>query len=76
MIFGRWSPVGAWGGALVFGLGSSVTTMLSVARPDIPSQLPQLLPYLLTMVVLAGYAGRAVPPAASGQPYDCERRMS
>ena len=72
MIFGRWSPLGAWGGALTFGLGSAVTTAVSVFRPDIPSQLPQMLPYLLTLVVLAGFAGRAVPPAALGVPYEQE----
>lgn len=72
MIFGRWSPLGAWGGALIFGLGSAITTSLGIFRPDIPSQFPQMLPYLLTMAVLAGFAGRAVAPAASGQPYENE----
>jgi simple sugar transport system permease protein len=72
MIFGRWTPLGAWGGALIFGLGSTATTTLGILRPDIPSQFPQMLPYLLTMLVLAGFAGRAVPPAASGQPYEKE----
>ena len=70
MIFGRWTPLGAWGGALLFGLGSAVTTTVSIFRPDIPSPLPQMLPYVLTMAVLAGYAGRATPPAASGLPYE------
>jgi simple sugar transport system permease protein len=70
MIFGRWSPIGAWAGALTFGLGSAATTTVAIFRPDLPSQLPQLLPYLLTIVVLAGVAGRAVPPAASGVPYE------
>jgi simple sugar transport system permease protein len=72
MIFGRWSPLGAWVGALTFGLGSAVTTAVSVFRPDIPSQLPQMVPYVLTVAVLAGFAGRAVPPAASGVPYEEE----
>jgi len=73
MIFGRWTPLGAWGGALIFGLGSTATTALGIFRPDIPSPFPQMFPYLLTMVVLAGVAGRAVPPAACGQPYEKER---
>ena len=68
MIFGRWTPFGAWGGALIFGLGSTVTTTLGIFRPDLPSQFSQMLPYLLTMVVLAGFASRALPPAASGSP--------
>jgi len=70
MIFGNWSPLGAFVGALIFGLGSSVTSTISIFRPDIPSQFPQMLPYLLTMIVLTGVVGRATPPAADGQPYE------
>ena len=70
MIFGNWSPLGALIGALIFGLGSSMTSQISIFRPDIPSQLPQMLPYILTMIVLAGIVGRATPPAADGQPYE------
>jgi ABC-type uncharacterized transport system permease subunit len=70
MIFGNWTPFGALLGALIFGLGSSVTSILSIFRPDIPSQFPQMLPYVLTMVVLAGLGGRATPPAADGTPYE------
>jgi simple sugar transport system permease protein len=72
MIFGKWTPFGSLLGALIFGVGSSVQTTISIFRPDIPSQIPQMLPYLLTMAVLAGAMGRAVPPAADGQPYDKE----
>jgi len=53
-----------------FGLGNTITTTLSFNRPDIPSQLPQMLPYLLTIFVLTGFVGRATPPAADGQPYE------
>lgn len=70
MIFGKWNPFGALLGALIFGLGNSVTATVSIFRPDIPSQIPQMLPYLLTIVVLTGVVGRAVPPAADGQPYE------
>ncbi len=70
MIFGNWTPFGALAGALIFGLGNTITTTVSIFRPDIPSQLPQMLPYLLTIVVLAGFVGRATPPAADGQPYE------
>jgi simple sugar transport system permease protein len=70
MIFGKWMPFGALLGALIFGLGSSVTTIISIFRPDIPSQIPQMLPYILTMAVLAGVMGRATAPAADGQPYE------
>jgi general nucleoside transport system permease protein len=70
MIFGKWNPFGALIGALIFGLGSSVTTTLSYNRPDIPSQLPQMLPYLLTIIVLTGVIGRSIPPAAENTPYE------
>jgi general nucleoside transport system permease protein len=70
MIFGKWSPFGALLGALIFGLGSSVTSTVSIFRPDIPSQIPQMLPYLLTIIVLTGVVGRAIPPAADGEAYE------
>ncbi|MEW5719121.1 MAG: ABC transporter permease [Chloroflexota bacterium] len=70
MIFGNWSPFGALGGALIFGLGNTITTTISIFRPDIPSQIPQMLPYVLTILVLTGFVGRAIPPAADGQPYE------
>ncbi len=70
MIFGNWMPIGALVGALIFGLGNSLNSILSFSRPDIPSQFPQMLPYLLTMIVLTGVVGRATPPAADGQPYE------
>jgi simple sugar transport system permease protein len=70
MIFGKWMPFGALAGALIFGLGTSVTATISIFRPDIPSQIPQMLPYILTIIVLTGVVGRATPPAADGQPYE------
>jgi simple sugar transport system permease protein len=70
MIFGKWMPFGAMLGALIFGLGTSITSTLSIFRPDIPSQIPQMLPYILTIIILAGAMGRAVSPAADGKPYE------
>lgn len=70
MIFGKWTPYGALFGAIIFGLGSSITTTISIFRPDIPSQFPQMLPYILTIIVLTGVVGRAYPPAASGKVYE------
>ena len=67
MIFGRWTPLGAWGGALFSAWAAPSRRRSASSGPDIPSQFPQMLPYLLTMVVLAGFAA-AVPPAASGSP--------
>jgi simple sugar transport system permease protein len=70
MIFGNWTPFGSLAGALIFGLGNTITTTVSIFRPDIPSQIPQMLPYFLTILVLTGFVGRAIPPAADGQPYE------
>lgn len=70
MIFGKWNPFGALMGALIFGLGNSVTSTVSIFRPDIPSQIPQMLPYILTIIVLTGVVGRATPPAAEGKVYE------
>jgi simple sugar transport system permease protein len=70
MIFGNWTPFGALAGALIFGLGNTINTTVSIFRPDIPSQIPQMLPYILTILVLTGFVGRAIPPAADGQPYE------
>lgn len=73
MIFGRWTPFGAWGAALLFGLAVAAQTQLQFFGLDfIPHQFVGILPYVLTIVVLAGVAGRARPPAAVGQPYEKE----
>ncbi|HEY9642050.1 MAG TPA: ABC transporter permease [Coleofasciculaceae cyanobacterium] len=77
MIFGRWTPLGAFGTSLLFGLGTaiqiraaSLTSAASSGLALIPTQLYQAIPYLLTIIVLAGFGGKATPPAASGQPYE------
>jgi len=70
MIFGKWTPLGAWGAALLFGLATAVQTQLQFAEKlDIPHQFIGMLPYLLTVAVLAGFVGRARPPEALGTPY-------
>lgn len=70
MIFGKWTPFGAWGAALLFGLATAVQTQLQFAEKlDIPHQFIGMLPYLLTVAVLAGFVGRAQPPQALGTPY-------
>lgn len=73
MIFGRWTPLGSWGAALLFGLAVAAQTQLQFFGLDfIPHQFVGMMPYILTIVVLAGVAGRARPPAAVGQPYEKE----
>jgi general nucleoside transport system permease protein len=69
MIFGKWTPFGAWGAALLFGVAEAIPTALQLQGINVPFQIVGLLPYVLTIVVVAGAVGRAVPPAADGQPY-------
>jgi simple sugar transport system permease protein len=70
MIFGNWTPFGAFGASLIFGFAESLQGKLSVLRVPIPSQFLLMAPYIATMIALAGVVGRAVPPAADGQPYE------
>ena len=71
MIFGKWHPLGTLGAALFFGLAQT----LSIAGGNIPyiQNIPpvilQILPYVLTILALAGFIGKAVAPKASGVPY-------
>ncbi len=69
VIFGRWNPVGALLGSLFFGATEALELMLQAQGVDIPYQFLLMLPYVLTMIVLAGAMGKAKPPAAEGIPY-------
>jgi simple sugar transport system permease protein len=69
MIFGKWTPLGAWGAALLFGVAEALPVTLQIQGINVPFQLVGLLPYVLTIVVLAGVIGRAAAPAAIGVPY-------
>jgi simple sugar transport system permease protein len=69
MIFGNWNPLGALAGALLFGLSDALQIKLQIVGVEVPYQFLGMLPYLVTMIVLAGVMGRARPPAASGRPY-------
>jgi simple sugar transport system permease protein len=70
MIFGKWKPIGAFGGALLFGFVDALQIKLQIAGINVPYQFLSIAPYIVTMVVLAGFIGRAVPPAALGQSYE------
>jgi len=83
LIFGRWTPVGALGAALLFTASEGVQRLIRFAPPEgplgdflsgVPSQFYGALPYLITIIVLAGVVGRSIPPAAVGQPYEREKR--
>jgi simple sugar transport system permease protein len=76
IIFGKWRPFSAFGACLIFGLLDAVAIRLQGVRVpgigEVPVQLIQALPYLLTMFLLAGFIGRAVAPKAVGVPYEKE----
>lgn len=78
LIFGNWSPFGAWAASLLFGAAQALQINLQFFRELIPAQwafLQQasvvgLVPYILTMLILTGIIGKTVPPAADGIPYE------
>ena len=72
MIVGKWNPVGAAAACLLFGAAEALQIRLQGSA--FPSELLQALPYVVTMLVLAGFIGRAVAPRAVGVPYDPEER--
>ncbi len=75
MIFGRWTPVGALIAALVFGYGDALSVSLqgiSIGDLRVPVQLLSTIPYVLTILAVAGLVGRSRPPAADGIPYESE----
>ncbi len=88
VIFGRWTPIGAFLGALLFMGSQALGVQIQIRPPEgdlgaflsgIQEAVPSIynnffagLPYLLTLVVLAGVVGRSIPPAAVGQPYQKE----
>jgi simple sugar transport system permease protein len=81
MIIGRWTPLGAFGAALLFASSEAIGFSVQIAPPpgdlgaaldQLPGQFWNALPYIVTIVVLAGVVGRSIPPAADGQPYERE----
>jgi simple sugar transport system permease protein len=77
LIFGRWKPVPALWACLLFGFLDAVAIRLQgVSLPgigEVPVQVIQALPYVLTVVLLAGFIGKAIAPKALGKPYVKER---
>ncbi len=81
LIFGRWTPIGAFLAALLFAASGSLGLAIRTIPPagqlgdiltSIPEQFWAALPYLVTIIVLAGVVGRSIPPAAVGKPYQRE----
>lgn len=69
VIFGKWDPVRAAMAALLFGAASSLQGALSIVRAPVPSQFMLMLPYVVTILAVAGLVGKSRAPAADGQPY-------
>ena len=72
VIFGRWHPVGAFSAALVFGFAEAIQLKMSNLNTGIPSEFLLMAPYLVTLIVVAGFVGRSRAPKAAGQPYDAQ----
>jgi simple sugar transport system permease protein len=78
MIFGNWTPIGAWAASLVFGASQALQINLQFFRELIPPQwaffqntyMVGQIPYILTMIILTGIIGKTTSPAADGQPYE------
>jgi simple sugar transport system permease protein len=78
LIFGKWKPIQTMLACLLFGFTEALTIQLqgTIKLPsgeDIPVQFIQMIPYVLTIVVLAGFIGHSRAPKALGQPYQKER---
>ncbi|MEU4618770.1 ABC transporter permease [Actinoplanes sp. NPDC023801] len=69
LIFGRYTPFGAFGAALFFGFAQKLATYLGAIESPVPSQFLNMLPYLATLIAVAGLVGRVRAPAADGLPY-------
>ena len=69
VIFGKWTPHGAYGACLLFGAAQALTVILGGGTFQIPSEVLAMLPYILTLVILVLFVGRSAAPKASGQPY-------
>lgn len=70
VIFGKWTPHGAYGACLLFGFAQALTVILGGGNFAIPSQILAMLPYILTILVLILFVGKSVAPKADGVPYE------
>jgi simple sugar transport system permease protein len=71
LIFGKWNPLGALAACLLFGFADAMQESLQ-GSAGLPSQLFQIIPYVLTIIALTGVIGRSTPPAALGEHYERE----
>lgn len=76
LIFAKWRPWHCLGATMLFGLLEAISNRfqnIEIGPISVPQQLMQAAPYILTMIILAGFVGRAIPPRAGGEPYVKER---
>lgn len=69
MILGKWHPIGALGAAVMFGFAQAVAQLIPSLHSGIPSDLVNMIPYIITIVAVAGFVGKSRPPAAENIPY-------
>lgn len=69
VIFGRWDPIRAALAALLFGFATNLQNLLSILKTPIPGEFMLMLPYVVTLIAVAGFAGQIRGPAAAGKPY-------
>ncbi|MBZ9689024.1 ABC transporter permease [Clostridium estertheticum] len=70
VIFGNWKPFGALGASLLFAFGSAFNIFAQGLSWNLPTEVYDVIPYVLTMLALAGFVGKTTGPLASGKPYD------
>lgn len=76
LIFAKWRPLPALGATMLFGFLEAIANRyqnLDLGFVTLPVQFMQALPYILTVIILAGFIGKAIPPRAGGEPYVKER---
>ena len=73
VIFGKWRPVPTMLACLLFGFAEAAAIQMQGVIPRVRVEYIQIIPYVLTMVVLAGFIGTSRAPRALGRPYEKER---
>ena len=75
VIFGKWTPHGGYLACLLFGFAQALTVVLGGGSFAVPSEILAMLPYVLTIIILILFVGRASAPKANGVPYNKGSRV-